>query len=207
MTMLDAAATGSFPPVDGEVEVLDPGVDGHAAIVEFTGHSIVLGDVPLSELVAMGADGFGGASSPEIKLRLAGPGGWVGCQDAVLVASGREAAPGSGVLSVRTDLDDHPRVARSREHRDAVVVLGDERGVVTFGNGLVGRRELSVELFDAEPRSASAGRSLIEAALGHVPRAEFVWAQVSPGNAASLRAFLASGFVPIGAETLIVPSR
>jgi hypothetical protein len=33
-----------------------------------------------------------------------------------------------------------------------------------------------------------------------------VWAQVSPGNAQSLRAFLACGFVPIGSEVLIRPA-
>ena len=27
-----------------------------------------------------------------------------------------------------------------------------------------------------------------------------MWAQVAPGNAASLRAFLAAGFVPVGSE-------
>ena len=32
-----------------------------------------------------------------------------------------------------------------------------------------------------------------------------MWAQVAPGNAASLRAFLRRGFVPIGAEVLIHP--
>jgi len=33
-----------------------------------------------------------------------------------------------------------------------------------------------------------------------------VFAQVAPGNAASLRAFLAAGFVLIGSEVLIEPS-
>ena len=66
---------------------------------------------------------------------------------------------------------------------------------------------MSVELL-AETRriGATAGRALIAAGLRHVPTRELVWAQVSPGNAASLRAFLAAGFVPIGAETLIVPA-
>ncbi|NUR85978.1 MAG: GNAT family N-acetyltransferase, partial [Nonomuraea sp.] len=31
-----------------------------------------------------------------------------------------------------------------------------------------------------------------------------LWAQVAPGNAASVRAFLAAGYVPIGAEALLV---
>jgi hypothetical protein len=31
-----------------------------------------------------------------------------------------------------------------------------------------------------------------------------VWAQVTPGNAASVRAFLAAGYRPVGAEALLV---
>jgi hypothetical protein len=36
---------------------------------------------------------------------------------------------------------------------------------------------------------------------------EPVFAAVSPGNARSLRAFLAAGFVPLGSEALIEPGR
>jgi hypothetical protein len=32
-----------------------------------------------------------------------------------------------------------------------------------------------------------------------------IWAQVAPGNAASVRAFLAAGYRPVGAEALLVP--
>jgi len=205
-TMLDDAARGAFPAVDGAFDVFVPGRDGHCAIVEFTGHSVVLADLDPAELDAMGADGFGGASHPEIKLAIAGPDGWIGCHDAVLAAAGcGDGTPGP--LAVRTDLDDHPRVVRARAHRGDVIVLGDDTGIATLGAGLVGRTELSVELLAGVAHSAAAGRSLIEASLRHVPSDEFVWAQVSPGNAASLRAFLAAGFRPVGAETLIVPGR
>ena len=68
----------------------------------------------------------------------------------------------------------------------------------------MGRLEISVELLDAEP-SAGAGGELIVAGLDRAPADELVWAQVAPGNAASLRAFLRGGFTPIGAETLIEP--
>ncbi len=203
--MLDAAAAGSFPPVDGGIEVFEPEPGGSHAIVEFTGHAVVLGALSTERLIELGADGFGGVSSPEIKLALAGPGGWVGCHDAVLVAPGRGTPSGGAALRRRADLDDHPRVERSRQHRTGVEVYADDRGVVTLGRGLVGRREISVELFDSAARSTSTGRALIAAGLELVPTDRFVWAQVSPGNAASLRAFLAAGFVPIGAETLIEP--
>ena len=203
--MLDAAALGVFPPADGAVDVVEPAADGWCAIVEFTGHAVVMGEMSLPDLAAMGADGLGGASRAEVKLALAGPGGWIGCQDAVLVTTGR----GDGVdgpLHPRDDLEEHPRVVLSRAHRNAVEVFGDDTGFVTIGDGLVGRREISVELFAGTRRDASAGRALIAAGLCRVPTGDHVWAQVSPGNAASLRAFLAAGFVPVGAETLIVPA-
>jgi hypothetical protein len=38
-----------------------------------------------------------------------------------------------------------------------------------------------------------------------MPEPRPVWAQISPGNAASARAFLAAGFRLMGAEALLVP--
>ena len=104
---------------------------------------------------------------------------------------------------MRHDLDDHPRVRRAREHRRDVAVYGDDTGVVILGRGLVGRLEMAVELTDPASGGAGHGRRLIRAGLAAVPPGEAVWAQVSPGNAQSLRAFLACGFVPICSEVLI----
>jgi hypothetical protein len=36
-----------------------------------------------------------------------------------------------------------------------------------------------------------------------VPGGQPLWAQIAPGNAASVRAFLAAGFLPVGAEALL----
>ncbi len=171
----------------------------HHAVVEFTGHSVVLTDRGVGEVLARGADGVGGASSPDLLRWLAGPTGWIGSHDVVLARRG----VGGGTLAERTDLDDHPRVMRSHDHRRDVCVHGDASGVVTIGRGLVDRLELSIELFGS--RVPGAGRRLLGEACALIPRGEVVFAQVAPGNAASLRAFLAAGFVPIGAETLIRP--
>jgi L-amino acid N-acyltransferase YncA len=66
----------------------------------------------------------------------------------------------------------------------------------------VDRWELSVELLpDAAPNRGS-GRALIGAGLAMAPADEWVWAQVAAGNTASLRAFLAAGFVPVCSEVL-----
>lgn len=198
--LLDAV-DGQFPAIDGGVDIVAPMAGDHHAVVEFTGHSFVLTDRDRDDVLARGADGFGGASHPDLLRWLAGPDGWIGSHDAVLAARGI----GGGRLAERDDLDDHPRVVRSRHHRRDVDVYGDETGVVTIGRGLVDRLEVSVEVFPAG--MAGAGRRLIVETLGLVPAGEIVFAQVAPGNAASLRAFLSCGFAPIGAETLLSPAR
>jgi len=199
--VLTAAAAGRFPSPDGAVELLPPDDDGTHAVVELAGHSYALTDCAMDDLLALGADGFGGCTHPDVLRWLAGPEGWIGSIDVVLVAMAR---PGDR-LAERRDLEDHPRVARARAHRRDVRVFGDDRGLVTLGHGLVGRLELSVELYDVTSRSDGAGRVLIAGALAVARYRELVWAQVSPGNAASLRAFLACGFVPIGSEILLRP--
>ena len=198
--LLDAAV-GRFLPADGGVDIAAPMAGDHHAAVEFTGHSFVLTDRDHDHVLARGADGFGGAPHPDLLRWLAGPDGWIGSHDAVLVARGT----GGGHLAERHDLDEHPRVVRSRRHRRDVDVYGDRTGVVTIGRGLVGRLEVSIEVFDGA--TAGAGRRLIIEALGRVPAGEVVFAQVAPGNAASLRAFLSCDFAPIGAETLLLPAR
>ena len=160
---------------------------------------------PSTEVVDRGANGFGGAGQPDLLRWLAGPGGAIGSHDAVLVARGTGGRTVNG-LAARDDLDAHPRVVRARRHRRNVRVFGDERGLVTLGHGLVGRLEISVELLGTATASSGAGRELIAAGLDQAPAGAVVWAQVAPGNAASLRAFLGAGFTPVAAEVLIHPS-
>jgi hypothetical protein len=201
VAVLDAAVAGSFPPPDGVTELFPPDPWGWSAVVALTGHAYVLADVDRAALDALGADGFGGASHPDVLRRIAGPGGEIGSLDAMLVGHGEVGA----VLPGRDDADDHPRVSRAREHRRDVEVYGDDAGLVILGHGLAGRREIAVELLDPAGGGAGHGRRLIRAGLAALAPGEPVWAQVSPGNAQSLRAFLACGFVPIGSEVLIRP--
>jgi hypothetical protein len=72
-----------------------------------------------------------------------------------------------------------------------------------IGRGVAGRREVAVEV---EPgrRGIGVGRKAVLAARHLVPPDEPLWAQIAPGNAASVRAFLAAGFVPVGAEVLFI---
>lgn len=200
---LVAAADGRFPPSDGAVEVCEPDDSGVAAVVEFAGHSFVLTSHDAAEVMAHGAHGYGGATHPDLLRWLAGPTGTIGSLDAVLVRHGTGRSIGDGAFIERHDLEDHPRVRRARHHRRDVGVYANEHGLLTIGTGLVGRREVSVELFEPATAPSGAGGVLILEALGLVPDGELLWAQVAPGNASSLRAFLRCGFVPIGAEVLI----
>ncbi|NGN62857.1 GNAT family N-acetyltransferase, partial [Streptomyces sp. A7024] len=52
-------------------------------------------------------------------------------------------------------------------------------------------------------QGAGLGRRLAAAARRLVPDGAPLWAQIAPGNAASVRAFLAAGFRPVGAEALL----
>jgi hypothetical protein len=202
--MLADAAAGRFPAVDGRVDLVAPDAAGTCAVVEFTGHSVVLTDLTRADLADLDLHGFGGCTHPEVLLRLASatPAGGrrtIGSLDAVLVARARPGA----ALPRRDDLEDHERVRRARRQRHGVEVFGDERGLVTLGRGLVGRLEMSIERTDPMRAGQGIGMALVEAGLAAAPDGELVWAQVAPGNAASLRTFLAAGFVVVGAEVLL----
>lgn len=207
--ILDRAAGGDFPAADGRVDVLPPDDDGTIAVVAMTGHAYVLADVDPGEVAVRQSDsaagGFGGALAPDLLTWLCGPDREVGSVDVVLAAGGRPGPRPS--LMRRDDQLDHRRVQRAFRHRRDVDVYGDVDGLAILGRGLVGRWELSVELFDAATPAAGAGRRLIGAGRRLVPDGEWCWAQVAPGNARSLRAYLAAGFVPVGSEVLISPVR
>lgn len=169
------------------------------AVVAFTGHSVIASRLHRTDLADLEPDGFGRSLAPLVLLRMGGTGP-VGEIDVTLVARGA----GGGSLPITADWDEHPRVRRARCLRSDVVVHGDERGFVTLGQGLAGRREMSIEI-SPEHHSSGTGRRLIAEARALVAPTEWVFAGVSPGNARSLRAFLSRGFVPIGSEVLIEP--
>lgn len=198
------AADGRFPPVDGRVTVVPALGRGLECSVAFTGHAVVATGLPGEAVDARGADGFGGSMAPDFLRFLAGPGGWIGVLDAVVVARG---AGGPAALGEREGLADHHRVRHARELREDVRVFGDERGFVTLAAGLAGRLELGIELDAPEGDASGRGRALLLDALTLVPPGEPVFAAVSPGNARSLRAFLAAGFAPVGSEVIIRPAR
>jgi hypothetical protein len=197
-------ADGRYPDADGGFRVVPPDVTtGNHAVLCFTGHAVVATDWLEHDVRDLGADGVGGAHHPDVLRALAGPEGFIDVLDATLVATGG----GTGGTSLRwTEAhDDHPRVRYARQGRVDVRVLADDRGLVTVGRGLGGRVEIGMELFGDAPASGR-GRRLVADALGELPR-EPVWAACSPGNARSFRALVAIGFVPVGSEVIIRPSR
>lgn len=199
-----AVAAGRYPFSDGGFHVVGPDrTTGQHAVLAFTGHAVLATDRPREQLAGLGLDGYGRAHHPDVLRALAGPHGWIGVLDAMLVT----CATGVGGTSLRRtrDLDDHHRVVYARETRVAVEVLADERGLVTVGRGLGGRRELGFELTGA-PSGVREGQALLRDVLAELPAGEPVWAACAPGNARSLRTLLAVGFVAVGAEVLLQPA-
>jgi hypothetical protein len=185
--------------------VVPPPSPRAAAVVAFTGHVVVAADVERGWVDSWIADGDLGAplnpvflGAVEERLRLS-----VTNVDVVVLA---EPLPGPPPLPLQPVTDStHQRVVRPVHHRTEVHVWAADGGLLLLGRGLAGRWEASIEV--AQPhRDAGLGRALATAARHLVPEpGRPVWAQIAPGNAASLRAFLAAGYEPVGAEALLVP--
>jgi GNAT superfamily N-acetyltransferase len=126
-----------------------------------------------------------------------------GTIDAVLVAEPLAGDPPIDLTPVSDS--DHPRVRRARQYRADLRIWTAAYGVVMLGRGLAGRWEAAVEVRE-DARNRGHGRALAAAARHLVPDGRPIWGQVAPGNAASLRAFLAAGYVPVGAEVLLTPT-
>nr|WP_203593098.1 hypothetical protein [Streptomyces sp. SID9124] len=205
MACFTDAAHGRFPTCDGGVTVLPPLPGGLEASVAFTGHAVIATALDATEVHAGRPDGFGASLAPDFLRHLAGPEGTIGVTDATLTTRGTGGTPRLAELGY--EAHDHPRVLHARALRTGIKVYGDERGLITLADGLAGRRELSIELHAPHHGSQGRGRGLLADALTLVPAGEPLFAAVSPGNARSLRAFLACGFTPIGSEVIIRPQR
>lgn len=204
LDLLHDAAFGRFPPADGTVAVVDDAPGPAAAVLAFTAHFAVCAPVepawvheqlPPGDLSAP----LGARFIVALADRL---GAHIGANDAVLaavatgVSAGLELEPAEG--------SEHPRAVRARHYRrDVRVWTTPERdGMVLIGRGVAGRWEVSFEV-DPAARGHDMGCGLARAALGLLPAGTPIFAQVSPGNAASLRSVLAAGYRPIGAEVLL----
>jgi GNAT superfamily N-acetyltransferase len=204
--LLADAAEGRFPPPDGTIEFLPSPAGRSDAVVAFTGHNLVACGLPADEVRALlpGIDPYSDPLSAAFLHRL---GERLGTQPGVLdavLAVPPSIRPGRAELGLEpADASEHGRVQRAQRYRSDVRVYTADGGVLAIGRGLAGRLEVSIEV-DPASRTRGLGRSLAAAALALAPPGEAVFAQVSPGNAASLRAFLAAGYRPIGSEVLFL---
>jgi hypothetical protein len=200
--LFDDAARGVFPAADGRVDVVRAPQHVDGAVFSFTAHLVVATDVPVDEVRAVArADDF--SAWNKVATWLAARSGLHAFSGDVLLAAIATGGAPPEALGPMADLE-HPRVARAARYRDDVRVFatGDARGVLVLGRGVAGRQELAFEV-DPAARNAGLGRRLVQCALALVPAGEAVWAQVNPGNVASLRAALAAGFRPVGFEQLV----
>ncbi|MGW7548305.1 N-acetyltransferase family protein [Streptomyces sp. NPDC054770] len=202
--ILDAAARGVFPPPDGRTTVVAQPSPRDAGVLSFTAHSVVFVDEDpqwvYDTLRATPSDPLAATMNSRFLTALMDrTGREQETIDALLVAG---PLPGRPDLAL-TELTgpDHSRVAYARARRDEVRAWAAAGGVVTLGRGVAGRLEVSVEV-DEGVRQRGLGRALVTAAR-HLAD-EPLWAQVAPGNARSMRAFQAAGYVPVGAEALLL---
>lgn len=205
--LLMEASRGRFPAPDGTIEVLSSPPGRSDAVVAFTAHNIIAADVAPEEALAhLDSQDLGAAMSAEFLAWLAGRlETRAGVLDMVLVAPQLSADEDLPKLVPRQDLVDHPRLARSRRYRSDLRCYSDvdDRALILVARGLAGRWEIGLEV-RTDGRGRGLGRQLARAVANLVPRGEPLFAQVSPGNTASVRAFLAAGYHPICSEVLFL---
>jgi GNAT superfamily N-acetyltransferase len=201
-TALTDAAFGRFPTFDGSVEVVPSPGPPCDALVAFTGHYMLAADVDAGEIAQRWPVGeLRVPFSPDSLVWLADRLGLAPLtHDALLVSIADGSGPPPWLC--RDDEFAHPRVSEASGFRAIESIwTTDDGSLVMVGRGLCGRWEVGYEVTEAE-RGKGVGRRLVAAARGLAPAGVPLWAQVAPGNAASMRSTLAAGFVPAAAEVL-----
>lgn len=170
------------------------------AVLAFTGRNVVAADVdPEWVRRRVPAGDLSAPMSPPFLTELGDAlGRRVHIVDALLLAPAADGDPQVVQRQV-----EHPRVTRAQRYRRDLRTFTVDGGVLALGRGIGDRWEAAIEV-DPASQGRGIGRSLALAARSLVPAGAHVWAEVSPGNAASLRAFLAAGYRPVGAEALLV---
>jgi hypothetical protein len=200
--VLRDAAAGRFPPADGGVTILPQPSPRDAGVMGFTAHAVIFTDADPGWVAGQLPHGDFGAplSTAFLHALCEATDRVAGSIDMLCVA---ERLPGPPPIDLHPEPSKaHPRIERALSYRDGMRAWRAEGGVVLLGQGVAGRWETAIEV-DAGRRERGLGRALARAARHLVPDGEPLWAQVAPANAASVRAFLAAGFRPVGAEVLL----
>ncbi len=201
--VLRLVETGRSLPADGGVTVLPAPSGRDAVVLGLTGHHVVAADVaPTWVRRQLPAGDLSAPLNPPFLTALGEQLGRAPDNlDLLLLAPARPGTPEVDLVEAGVGAVEHPRVSRARGHRDDVRIWCTEGGLATLGRGVAGRLEAAIEV-DPTARCRGLGRRLA-GALRHVaPAGSGIWAQVAPANVASLRAFLAAGYRPVGAEVL-----
>lgn len=208
--ILDAAARGVFPAADGGTTVVPQPSARDAGVLAFTAHSVVFTDEDPAwvrrTLAALDCDALAATMHARfLAAFMERTGRRTDTIDVMTVAPGLGPADAPSLVLEEIDDPGHPRVVSARRRRDDVRVWVVEggAGVLVLGRGVAGRLEVAVEVAEGA-RHRGVGRELARAARG-LAGGEAVWAQVSPGNARSVRAFLGAGYRVVGAEALFLP--
>ncbi len=196
---------GGSRPRTAKSPILPPPSPRDSGVIGFTAHAVVFTDAdPAWVRARLPDDDPSRPLSPAFLQAL----GAHTCREAhiidmLCVASSRSGQPG---MTLRPEPDvAHPRIARAMRYRDDVRAWRTNGGLVLIGRGVASRWEVAIEV-DPGYRGNGLGRALASAARHLVPDHGPVWAQIAPANAASVRAFLAAGFQPAGAEALLTHS-
>jgi len=201
--LLQDVAAGKYPPPDGTVTILPQPSPRDAGVLDFTAHAVIVTDADPDWVRAQLPEGdLGAPLRPDFLQALgARTGRQAHSIDMVCLAWPR---PGPPPIALTPMADDrHPRVQRALRYRDDVRHWQAGGGVVMLGRGMAGRWEVALEV-DPGRRGQGLGRELALAARHLMPEVDApLWAQISPGNAASVRAFLAAGYQPVGSEALL----
>jgi GNAT superfamily N-acetyltransferase len=200
--LLNDVAAGKYPPPDGSVTILPQPSRRDAGVIAFTAHSVVFLDLDPAWVRGQLPPGdlSGPLLPPFLQAMCAATGRLVNNIDLLCVAKPRPGSP--AIMLTQAMPSGHPRITRALRHRDGVRIWETPGAIVSIGRGVAGRWEVALEV---EPgyRGKGLGRELAVAARHLVPEGTPLWAQIAPGNAASVRAFLAAGFQPVGAEALL----
>jgi GNAT superfamily N-acetyltransferase len=201
--VLDEVAAGRFPPADGGVTIVPVPPHRDAGVIGFTAHAVIFIDADPDWVTAQLPEGdLAGPLSPAFLQALCDrTGRKAHTIDMLCTAPALPGAPAIGLASAPRAA--HPRLARALRFRNGVRAWRAEGGIVVLGRGIAGRWEVSIEV-DPARRGAGIGRALAAAARHLLPAGTPLWAQIAPANAASVRAFLAAGFKPVGAEAHLI---
>jgi hypothetical protein len=201
-TLLTDAACGRFPPADGGATIVPQPSERDAGVFGFTAHAVIFTDAdPEWVRRQLPPGNLSAPLSPAFLTKLAeATNRRAGSIDMLCCAISLGGPPPLDLIPQREST--HSRVLRALNYRDEVRTWRADGGIVLIGRGVAGRLETAVEV-DEDRRSQGLGRRLAVAARHLIPDGTVLWAQVAPGNAASVRAFLSAGFTPVGAEVLL----